>query len=125
MRNPFKLEAWIMVLLPIVVVLIGFITAVIVPRLRFQSALSAETQTEPVRLEAGDSGLCHVLYQRVDRKAPCKEIVALMRSDLHIPTQGHLVLRASKGVTYEEISGLLQSLRDAGYDLKVGYVSSQ
>ncbi len=100
---------------------LGILTACGAP----QSVLSAETQADPVILEAGENGVCHVHYQHVDRKAPCTEIVTLMRSDLHIPTQGQLVLRASKGVTYEEISGLLQSLRDAGYNLKVGYVSSQ
>jgi hypothetical protein len=30
MKNPFKLEAWTMVLIPIVVLLIGFIAAVLV-----------------------------------------------------------------------------------------------
>lgn len=30
MKNPFKLEAWVMVSIPIVVVLIGFIAAVVV-----------------------------------------------------------------------------------------------
>ena len=29
MKNPFKLEAWTMVLIPIVILLIGFIAAVV------------------------------------------------------------------------------------------------
>ncbi len=31
MKNPFKLEAWIMVLIPIVVLLAGYLAALIVP----------------------------------------------------------------------------------------------
>jgi len=89
-----------------------------------QSALCTEKQTELVILdqEAGENGLCHVHYQNVDRKAPCTEIVALMRSE-GIPTEGRLVLRPSKGVRYEEVSRLIQSLRNAGYNLKVGYIN--
>jgi biopolymer transport protein ExbD len=90
-----------------------------------QNTLRAETETEPVTLEAGESGRCHVHYQHVDREASCTEIVALMRSELRIPPQEHVVLRASKGAPYEEVSRLLQSLREAGYKLKVGYILTQ
>jgi hypothetical protein len=34
MKNPFKLEAWVMILIPIIVVLVGLIAAVIVPSLQ-------------------------------------------------------------------------------------------
>ena len=46
--------------------------------------------------EAGENGLCHVHYQHVDRRAPCTEIVALMRSELRIPAQEHVLLRLSR-----------------------------
>jgi len=73
--------------------------------------------------EAGESGLCHVHYQLVDRKAPCTEIVALMRSELNIPSQEHVVLRPSKTVPYEEVARLVQSLREAGYKMAGYYIS--
>src|SRR5215472_11896465 len=91
-----------------------------------QSTLHTEKQTELVTLdqEAGENGLCHVHYQNLDRTAPCTEIAALMRSELRIPTQGRLALRPSKGVRYEEFSRLVLSLQEAGYQLKVGYITT-
>jgi biopolymer transport protein ExbD len=102
---------------------LGILTACSGP----QSAIRTETQTELVTLDQGadENGLCHVHYQHVDRKAPCTEIVALMRSELRIPTQAHVALRPSKTVRYEEIAQLIQSLREAGYTMRVGYINSQ
>lgn len=34
MKNPFKLEAWVMILIPIAVLVIGLIAAVVIPVLR-------------------------------------------------------------------------------------------
>lgn len=90
-----------------------------------QSTLRTDTQTVTLDQEAGESGLCHVHYQHVDREAPCTEIAALMRSELRIPARAHLALRPSKTVPYAEVSRLLQSLREAGYNIKIGYISSQ
>jgi len=63
-----------------------------------QGALRAETQPEPVTLEAGENGLCHVHYQHVDRQAPCtKSPLSCGLSYVSRPKK-HIVLRASKGV---------------------------
>ena len=73
--------------------------------------------------EGGENGgLCHLHYQDVDRKAPCAQIVAVMRSEPSIPTHAQLVFRPSHA-RYEEISRLLQALRDSGYNLKIGHVN--
>ncbi len=75
--------------------------------------------------DAGENGLCHVHYKDVDRTAPCTEIVALMQSEPSIPAHAHVTLRGSKTARYEQVSRLLQSLRDAGYNMKLGYITSQ
>jgi len=87
-----------------------------------QSARRIEAETQFVMVDAGENGLCHVRYKQVDRNASCTEVVALMGSELRIPAQEHVVVRTIKGATYEEVSRLIQSLRDAGYSLKVGYI---
>lgn len=45
---------------------------------------------------AAENARCHLHYEHIDRKAPSSEIVALMRSELHIATEGHFVLRPSQ-----------------------------
>jgi len=91
------------------------------------SALCAEAPTVLVSLDqdAGENGLCHVHYEKVDRTAPCTEIVALMQSEPRLPAHAHVTLRGSKTARYEQVSRLLQSLRDAGYNLKLGYITSE
>jgi biopolymer transport protein ExbD len=102
---------------------LGILTACIDP----PNALCTEESTVLVTLdqEAGENGLCHVHYKDVDRTAPCTKIVALMQSELHIPAHTHVTLQASKTARYEQISQLLQLLRDSEYDLKIGYITSQ
>jgi len=89
-----------------------------------RSRLRPEAQTELVTLDAGENGLCHVHSEHVDRKAPCTEIAALMRSELHVPNQEAVSLRVEKMVRYEEVAGLLRTLKEAGYRIqKLGYVN--
>jgi biopolymer transport protein ExbD len=75
--------------------------------------------------DAGNNGLCHVHYNDVEREASCTEIVALMQSEPRIPNHAHVTLRASKTARYEQVSRLLQMLRDAGYKMKIGYITSE
>jgi dihydrofolate reductase len=102
---------------------LGILTACIDPR----TALCTEASTVLVTMdqEAGENGLCHLHYKDVDRTAPCTKIVALMRSELRIPAHMHVTLQASKTARYEQVSQLLQLLRDSEYDLKIGYITSQ
>jgi biopolymer transport protein ExbD len=102
---------------------LGILTACLEPK----NALCTEASTVRVTMdqEAGENGLCNVHYKDVDRTAPCTEIVALMRSELRIPAHTHVTLKASKTARYEQVSQLLQLLRDSEYDLKIGYINSQ
>jgi biopolymer transport protein ExbD len=99
------------------------LTACSVPRI----ALCAEAPTVLVTLDedAGENGLCHVHYKEVNRTALCTEIVALMQSEASIPAHAHVTLRGSKTARYVQVSQLLQSLRVAGYNMKLGYITSQ
>lgn len=89
-----------------------------------QSTVLAEKPRDLVTVEAGENGLCHVRYLHVDRRAPCTEIVALMSSQLRIALQANVVVRASQAARCEEVAGLLQSLRESGYTIKVGYINA-
>jgi hypothetical protein len=102
---------------------LGILSACIDP----PTALCSEASTVLVTMdqEAGENGLCHVHYKDVDRTAPCTEIVALMRSELRIPAHTHVTIKASKTARYEQVSQLLQLLRDSEYDLKIGYINSR
>jgi len=102
---------------------LSILTACRVPR----SALFSEAPTVLITLDqnAGENGLCHVHYKEVARAAPCAEIVALMQSEPRIPAQAYVTLRGSKTARYEQVSRLLQSLRDARYKMKLGYITSE
>jgi biopolymer transport protein ExbD len=91
------------------------------------SALSVEAPRVLVTMDpdAGENGLCHVHYEEVDRTAPCTKIAALMQADRRIPAHAHVILRGSKTARYEQVAGLLQALRDAGYTMKLGYINAR
>jgi biopolymer transport protein ExbD len=69
----------------------------------------------------------HQTCQIDDEEVPCADVGAKLRAK-HVPQHGDVHLIADPKASYEQISGALAllsaSLRDAGYNLKIGYVTT-
>ena len=77
-------------------------------------------QTEPrveIRVLSGDTCLVQQLH------VPCRDVGAKLR-ELGTPSDADINVRAEKDAKYEAVTSTFDSLKRAGFKVKVGYIYS-
>jgi biopolymer transport protein ExbD len=64
----------------------------------------------------------HQTCQIVDQEVPCADVGARLRA-MHVPQDSDIHITADPTSSYQLVSATITSLRDAGYRLKVGYIT--
>jgi biopolymer transport protein ExbD len=65
----------------------------------------------------------HQTCQIGEEEVPCADVGAKLLA-MHIPLESDIHISGSPDSTYQQVSATLTSLKDAGYRLKVGYVTN-